>query len=229
MEPRRNNWIVIIGIVFLIAVMLIGIPFIVNNIIQRAVDKALSPVEQTSQQLKTQVSNLLYPTPTIIPDPITIVHEMRALARLETMQYSIEKVITAEVGQGEFAFLFGDRLLFVAHGVVIAGIDMDRMGADDIWYEGDAVHMRVPDAEVFIATLDNQKSYVYDRTTGILTKGDTNLETAARQVAEKEIQQAAEEDGILDQAQINAEVYLMRLMDALGHENVIFEYEEPLP
>jgi len=70
---------------------------------------------------------------------------------------------------------------------------------------------------------------VYDRTTGILTKGDTNLETAARQVAEKEIQQAAEEDGILDQAQINAEVYLMRLMDALGHENVIFEYEEPLP
>ena len=55
-----------------------------------------------------------------------------------------------------------------------------------------------PPAEVFIATLDNQKSYVYDRETGIFTKGVNDLETLARQAAEQEILKAAMEDGILN-------------------------------
>ena len=72
--------------------------------------------------MKTEVAQLLHPTPTIIPDPVTIIHEVRSLARLESIQYSVEKVITAEIAQGQFDFLFGDKLLFVAHGTVIAGV-----------------------------------------------------------------------------------------------------------
>jgi len=40
--------------------------------------------------------------------------------------YTVEKLITAETNQGVLASLFGDRLLFVAHGYVIAGIDMKQ-------------------------------------------------------------------------------------------------------
>ncbi len=149
---------------------------------------------------------------------------MRTLSRLETIQYSVEKIITAELGQGEFAFLFGDRLLFVAHGVVIAGVDLSTLDYDDIWFEGENIFINMPDAEIFIATLDNDKSYVYTRDQGILTKGDQNLETQARQVAEDEIEKAALEDGILEQAQKNAEIFLEIFLSGLGFDHVVFVY-----
>jgi hypothetical protein len=82
--------------------------------------------------------------------------------------------------------------------------------------------VRLPPAEIFIATLDNEKSYVYDRETGLLTKPDPNLETLVRQRAEEEILKGALEDGILEQAQINAEAYLLRFFNALGFPNTIF-------
>ncbi len=88
--------------------------------------------------------------------------------------------------------------------------------------ENGTLFVTLPPAEVFIATLDNEKSYVYDRDTGALTHGDTNLETTARQAAEQEIYKAAMEDGILDLAQQNAEHFLEKFFEALGYENVIF-------
>jgi len=134
----------------------------------------------------------------------------------------VEKVITAEIGQGSFDFLFGDKLLFVAHGTVIAGIDMNKLGPEHLRYDGNVLYVTLPPAEVFIATLDNQKSYVYDRETGIFTNGINDLETLARQTAEQEILKAAMEDGILNQAQINAEAFLLKFFAALGFPNTIF-------
>ena len=81
--------------------------------------------------------------------------------------------------------------------------------------------VRLPPAEILVATLDNEKSYVYDRQTGVLTKPDPNLETLVRQRAEEEILKAAIEDGILEQAQINAEAYLFKFFSALGFPNTI--------
>jgi hypothetical protein len=111
----------------------------------------------------------------------------------------------------------------VAHGIVIAGVDMGQMTAADIWFDSvGTLVIRLPEAEIFISTLDNQKSYVYDRDTGFFTHGDVNLESTVRQVAEVEIENAALEDGILVQARANAEIYLFRLLRSLGHEDVIF-------
>jgi len=213
----------------IIGVVVVAAYFIVQTVRESA-QAATAPfqqVNQANQALQTQVSNLLNPTPTIIPDPVTYINEIRALARLETIQYSIEKVVTGETGQGTFGFIMGDKLLFVAHGTVIAGIDLSKLNPEDMRYENGVLTVRLPPAEVFIATLDNEKSYVYDRETGILAKPDVNLETMVRQRAEEEILKAAIEDGILDQAQINAEAYLFKFFAALGFPNTIF-VENPL-
>ena len=74
----------------------------------------------------------------------------------------------------------------------------------------------MPEPEIFVATLDNDKSYIYDRQKGLLNSGVTNLETQARQVAVQEIAKAAISDGILSQAKLNAENYLTRLFKTLG-------------
>lgn len=220
----KNNWFNFILLIALLA----GVYFIVttvreavNQTAQQA-NSALQPLSQANQAMQTQVAQLMNPTPTIIPDPVTYITEIRALARLETIQYSVEKVITAEIGQGSFNFLFGDKLLFVAHGTVIAGIDMNKLSPENMRYDGGVLYVTLPPAEVFIATLDNQKSYVYDRETGIFTNGVNDLETLARQSAEQEILKAAMEDGILNQAQINAEAFLLKFFAALGFPNTIF-------
>lgn len=216
-ETSKN----IFRILILIAFVLLA--WWVISSINRSIQRAVSPIQQVNYALSTQVFELLNPTPTVIPDPVTIIHEVRSLARLETMQYSVEKIIAAEINQGLFGPLFGDRLLFVAHGVVIAGIDLETLAAEDLWLGANILHVRLPEAEVFIATLDNDQSYVYDRETGLFTRGDINLETTARQAAEQEIYDAAINDGILDMAQQNAESYLIRLFMALGYADVVFE------
>jgi len=216
------RWISIILVV--LALILIGFW------LASALRSVTQPMAELGNQLGTLVSQLLHPSPTVIPDPVTIVREVRAIARLETIQYTVEKVLTGETGQGTFAFLFGDRLLFVAHGVVIAGVDLGQMTAADIWFDDlGTLVVRLPEAEFFISTLDNQKSYVYDRDTGLFTHGDVNLETTVRQAAEVEIENAALEDGILAQARANAENYLYRLLRSLGHEDVIFVDAEVMP
>jgi hypothetical protein len=99
---------------------------------------------------------------------------------------------------------------------------MEKLGPDQLRLENGVLYVTLPPAEIFVATLDNQKSYVYDRETGFLSKGVQDLETLARQSAEDEIRRAALEDGILQQAQTNAENYLFRFFQALGYDNVIF-------
>jgi len=224
-KPNQSGRIITILLVILL-VAIIGSVIFFTLTFTRTINSALSPVQNVNKVLSTQVSKLLNPTPTVIPDPVTIIREVQSLARLETIQYSVEKVITAEINQGVLGPLFGDRLLFVAHGYVIAGVDLAEIGDEDFRLDNETLFVTLPEAEVFVATLNNDESYVYDRDTGILRKSDQDLETTARQVAEQEILNAAVEDGILLQAQQNAEVYLERLLNTLGYKHVVFEKGE---
>ncbi len=196
--------------------------WLVVTAVNHSINHSITPLERTNYQLGTQVSQLLHPTPTILPDPVTIINQVQALARLETIRYTVEKVITAETNQGVLAPLFGDRLLFVAHGYVIAGIDMSKIKPADLWLTGTVLNVRLPAAEVLVSTLDNGKSYVYDRQTGLLASADPNLETQARQVAEQQITQSALEDGVLDQAMTNAQTYLKWFFETLGYKQINF-------
>ena len=210
--------ITLIGVVLFLAISV--------AVLLRGVQQATQPVIELQQGVSTEVARLLHPTPTIIPDPVTIIHEVQSLARLETIQYSVEKVIAAETRQGPFGFLFGDKLLLVAHGSVIAGVDLAEITESDISIDANGmVTLQLPPAEIFIAALDNEKTYVYDREVGFLRRGDVELESAARLAAEEEILEAALSDGILEQAQVNAEAYLFRLLGSLGFSNVRFSSE----
>src|SRR4030042_4553766 len=220
METNKNYlpWILVIGIL----VVILGAAVVVVLTIQRTTQRVVQPVSEMTSGLSTQVAQILHPTPTILPDPVTIINQIRPLARFENIQYTVEKVITAEIGQTTLPQLFGDRLLFVGHGYVIAGIDLSELRSENMKFEDGILLFHLPAAEIFVATLDNDKSYVYDRETGVLTHGDINLETTARQAAEDQIRQAALEDGILQQAQTNAETFLSSLLNELGYPQEIF-------
>ncbi len=161
-------------------------------------------------------------TPTIYPSSASVIHSVQTLSRLETVTYSVEKVITAESGQGPLGFLFGDKLLLIAHGEIIAGVNLAKLGVDDVvLQDGGTVIIHLPPVEVFIATLDNSRTVVYDRKTGVAGL-NMQLETSARQEAERLILEAALEDGLEWKAEENARTVLRSFMMGLGFENVIF-------
>lgn len=203
--------------------VLVVLGVVLVNAVQQSFSQAVQPVRDAAEGVATQVAQALNPTPTVLPDPVTIIHEVRSLARLETIQYSVEKVITAETRQGAFKFFVGDRLILVAHGVVVAGVDLAQLRPEHLVVKNQVLYVTLPPAEIFITALDNQQSYVYDRETGVFTHGEVDLETTARRAAELEIEESALEDGILELARQNAEVFLSRLLRDLGYPEVIFE------
>lgn len=219
---NTKAWVFVAGFLIIIAIMAFSIVWVIRETIQLTVQ----PVQSMTGDISTSVSSLINPTPTIIPDPITIIRDIRSLSRLETIQYTVEKVITAETNRGVFEKLIGDRMIFIARGQVIAGIDLAKLGPDDLQLKNGVLFIHLPEPQVFIAALDNEKSHVYHRDTGLLTKGDMNLETSARRAAENEIRKAATEDGILELAQQNAENYLYRLFIQMGYSDVVFIQDE---
>lgn len=169
------------------------------------------------------------PTPTIYPSAVTVVRSVQRLSRLETASYHIEKVITAETGQGPLGFLFGDRLLLIAYGEVIAGVDLAKIESGDVTRTDDGtLYLRLPDAEIFVATLDNERTHIYDRRTGMVGLNE-ELETEARREAERLILAAALEEGIEAEAQAQAEEFLQSFLLALGFEEVVFVEVMPTP
>jgi len=195
-----------------------------------AVRTAAQPGADAGSKVATQVAIFLPPSPTPLPNGQAVVVAIRSVARLEASEFVIEKVIIKEQGQGALGVLFGDRLIFVAHGTVIAGLDLGKMQITDVQVlPSGKAYVVLPAAEVLVTNIENDKSYVVDRQTGLLTKGDINLETEARREAEHEIEQAALEAGVLDQAQRSAETYLRQLLGSLGYTDVTFVRATPTP
>jgi hypothetical protein len=221
-RQRSSLFTILVGVAVLIMVAIIG--YLIIDTMLSVRDSLLEGPGLIGERID-QIAN---PTPTVVVDPVAVVLEIRALSRLETASYTIERIITAESGEGPLGFLFRDRLLLVAHGQVIAGVDLGRLSEDDIRVAGDRVFVTLPAAEVFVATLNNERTYVYERDTAIFGQ-QVDLETLARQAAEEAILEAALEDGILEQAQTNAENYVRVLLLGLGFEDVVFVPPQATP
>lgn len=163
----------------------------------------------------------------VLQDQPPVITQIRQLGRLESAAYTVEKVLEGRIDQGNelLNLLLGDKLLFIAHGEVIAGVDLAELQDSDITVSEDrsSVTVRMPAARVLTHRLDNDQSRVYDRETGLLTKGDASLEGQVRQQAEQAVLAAACEGGILQQAQENAQSQVQILLLALEFRDVQFQ------
>jgi hypothetical protein len=154
----------------------------------------------------------------------TVVDRIQRLQRLETVLYTMDKLVTGAKENPIFPdFLAGDRLLMMVHGEVVAGIDFSSLKPGDVRLDGREVHLHLPAPQVFSTRLDSAKTRVYSRQTGLLVPTDPNLETEVRQEAERELQAAALADGILQTAQQNAASTITSLLQGLGFEKIEFQ------
>jgi hypothetical protein len=154
----------------------------------------------------------------------TVVDRIQRLQRLETVVYTMDKIVTGAKENSILPdFLAGDRLLMMVHGEVVAGIDFSSLKPGDVKVNGKEIRLHLPAAEVFSTRIDSEKTRVYSRQTGLLVATDPNLETQVRQEAERQLYGAALADGILRTAQANATLTISSLLQGLGFEKVEFE------
>lgn len=167
------------------------------------------------------ISNLRGGRTQINVDQPTVVRQIQQLQRLETVSYTMDKIISGEHANAYLPkFLAGDRLLLVVHGEVVGGINLAELQLGDVQVQGQKVTIHLPAAEVFSTRIDNAKTRVYSRDTGLFSSADPNLESEVREEAERQLQQAALQDGILKTAADNARSTITGMLKGFGFHEV---------
>lgn len=150
--------------------------------------------------------------------------QLKSLNRWETASYTIEKVIDKGTNQNTFTqILFGDRILLIAHGDIIAGFDLSNITANSVSVSGKSITIMLPPPQILVTRLDNKLTYVYDRQQGLLVPNDKNLESEARLSAENDIRATACIDGILQKASSNAKSQLTNILKGIGFANILIQ------
>jgi hypothetical protein len=151
----------------------------------------------------------------------TVVMQIRRLARLESVAYSMDKMVSGDrEGRILPAFLTGDRVLLEVHGEAVAGVDLTQLTPADVQVTGRAIHVRLPPAEIFTVALDDAKTHVYQRQTGLLVPVDPSLEGEVREQAAGNLRQSALDAGILATAHQNACSTVTKLLLGLNFDRV---------
>jgi len=153
----------------------------------------------------------------------TVIASIQRLARLESVVYTMDKVVEGNrTSQYLPDILTGDKLLMVVHGQAVAGVDLSQVQAGNVLIDGRSVTVTVPPAQLLSVSLDNSKTRVYSRITGLLVPADPNLESEVREKAEADLRQSALDSGILTTAEGNARATLTTLLHSLGFQQVNF-------
>lgn len=193
------------GSIIIAAVLIAGVFFLVSNLMN------WGPFKGISGEPYTQVG----------PSVVESVRDVAQLTTVEMVEYT-----TVEKGNdfGWLNWARGDRIFLFAVARIGGGIDMDLMSTESFRVDEDTgkVTVELPPAQIIYIEVDTDATQVYDRDTGLFTKGDTQLESEARQVAEEILVNAALEHGILEEARANAETTIETFLNGLGYTDVVF-------
>ena len=153
-----------------------------------------------------------------------VVEGIQELDQLATVRWTESVPVTRETGGDVLDRLFsGEKVIVIATGKVEAGVDLGDISKDDVSVRGDSVTIDLPQPEILSASLDEEKTRVYDRDFSPLNvRPNDQLVEEARLRAIQKIEGAARENEILDTAEHNAEDSVRAFVTTLGFEEVRF-------
>lgn len=165
---------------------------------------------------------------TVVRGTPSVVTAIRELSSIEGARFHIEKVIDLTEKQSHFFGLVHakDAILLVAAGDVTAGVDLAGLRDGDVKVDRQkgTAEITLPPAKVLSHRLDNQHTYVHSRSTDLLAERKSDLETRARQEAEKSIVEAARKSRILPVAEGSVKRTVESLVRSLGYPHVTVKF-----
>ncbi len=168
-----------------------------------------------------------------LPTGTAVITQIQNIGKLETVSYTIEKVITYDQNaDNPFAQLFGDnKKLFVAYGEVTAGFDLSKLGTNDIKIQGKQIRtasitLNMPAPQIMSVKIDPGQTQVYDVATGVYgiwnqKDLDPNITLQILSAAQDSLQSEACRENILQKASDSAKPQLTSLLTTIGFPTVI--------
>jgi len=152
-----------------------------------------------------------------IADTASVVTRVTALNQWVTVKYVVEKVVLVEDAKwyGE------NRLMMIAHGVAKAGVDLGRLKPEDVRIRGRTIEITLPRPQIVDVYLDERRTQIVERSTGVLRAFDKDLEQDARRQAVDQIRVGVRESGILKDAEERARAQVTVLLGQSGFEGVV--------
>jgi hypothetical protein len=150
------------------------------------------------------------------------------LGRLETTEYAMRTVVDlANEPDNWWQKLVGsDQVMLVAEGEVVAGFDLTKISPEDIVVQGQRVTITLPAPEILYSRIDNERTQVYERKTGLFVTPDKDLESRARQTAEKALLDWATERGIHAKAEQAGRTQIGNLLRSLGFTDITIKMKK---
>lgn len=154
-------------------------------------------------------------------DAPAVVHEIQRLNDLVSVKYTVQKVVGLEEKKVP---LGSEKILLFVQAEVLAGIDLSHLAPGDVkLLRNDQVQITLPPPKIVNIVIDDKQTKVWDRQITWWTPWvpfNPDLERQARLAARDEIEKAALQMGILDQARRNAEESIRALLQILGMKSV---------
>ncbi len=158
-----------------------------------------------------------------------VVKQIRMVSELTTAVFTMEAVVPAQSDRKIGDYTIGKtNLLYIAYGEVRAGVNLEEISVADVIpaEDGTSVTLTLPPAQLLDTKIDVARSSVYDYSRGFLNLGPDRapeLQSAAQQEALLEIEKAACDQNILNQANERAELVVTQLLQSAGFETVTVE------
>ena len=207
--------VVLVGIIAGVIGSLVGSKYFSYQAIDRLADVPGRVIRDVRDALEAD-------DPTFITLP-PVVEQLRPLARLQTEEFFLSTVIEVTQPRGAGGVLT-EKLVLIACGRVIAGVDLSKIQQDNIQHEGTRVTVKLPPAEIFGTTLEEETgcTRVYDRSVPALMSPSEELDNQARRQALDSFRETALENNILERAYGRAQEEIARLLLVVGYETVEF-------
>lgn len=178
------------------------------------------------------VNDFLHPQPIIeVPTSTTVIEKIQTMGKLETVSYTLEKIIRYDQDANSFWHFLGDHTkLFVVQGVVTAGVDLSEISKNDITIQGGpdiktaSITLTLPASQILNASIDENNSRVYDANSGVYgllgSQVDSNTVVKILAAAKQSLRSDACQGNILQNASDSAKTQLTSLLTAIGFQHV---------
>jgi|ERR1041384_1373588 hypothetical protein len=159
-----------------------------------------------------------------VVDAPAILQQVQQLNELVTVKYSIQKVI----GLKEEKVPFGsESLLLMVQATVLGGVDLASLTPQAVSISSDDhVIIQLPPPKIMHVFVSDKETKVWDRDKTWWTPWvayNVELEQKARLAALESVQVAAQDMGILKEAQQNAETTIRNFLRTVGITNIMIQ------
>ena len=156
--------------------------------------------------------------PEVIVNHHTILTTTEELGKMELVRYNFKDVVEYE--KEVSSLIPNSKIVLIVAGEAVGCVDFTKIRQEDIQFFGDSLVMvSLPEPEICYYKIDHSKSRVFSKENTYFQ--DADLVQESYRYAEKNVEQAALNSGILQQTKVNAEKVLKPILEEVTGRKVI--------